>query len=56
MGYGDHFQRAREAARKAIDGLGGEDKATLVLFAKNAEENVRATGDRLRLGQAVDAA
>jgi hypothetical protein len=56
MGYGDHFQRAREAARKAIDGLGGEDKATLVLFAKNAEENVRATGDRLRLDQAVDAA
>ena len=56
MGYGDHFQRAREAARKAIDGLGGEDKATLVLFAKNAEENVRATTDRLRLGQAIDAA
>jgi hypothetical protein len=56
MGYGDHFQRARDAARKALDGLGGEDKATLVLFAKNAEENVRATNDRLRLGQAIDAA
>ena len=56
MGYGDHFPRAREAARKAFDGLGGEDKATLVLFAKNAEENVRATNDRVRLGQAVDAA
>ena len=56
MGYGDHWQRARAAARKAIDGLGGEDKATLVLFARNAEENVRATPDRLRLGQAIDAA
>jgi hypothetical protein len=56
MGYGDHWQRAREAARKVIDGLGGEDKATLVLFARNAEENVRATSDRLRLGQAIDAA
>jgi hypothetical protein len=56
MGYGDHFQRAREAARKAIDGLGGEDKATLVLFARNAEESVRATTDRPRLGQAIDAA
>lgn len=56
MGYGDHFQRARDAARKVFDGLGGEDKATLVLFAKNAEENVRATNDRVRLGQAVDAA
>jgi hypothetical protein len=56
MGYGDHWQRAREAARKAIAGLSGEDKATLVLFARNAEENVRATSDRPRLGQAVDAA
>jgi hypothetical protein len=56
MGYGDHWQRAREAAHKAIDGLSGEDKATLVLFARNAEENVRATSDRLRLGQAIDAA
>jgi hypothetical protein len=56
MGYGDHFQRARDAARTAIDGLGGEDKATLVLFARNAEESVRATTDRVRLKQAVDAA
>ena len=43
MGYGDQFQRARDAARQAVEGLGGEDKATLVLFAKNAEESVRAT-------------
>ncbi len=56
MGYGDHWQRARAAARKAIDAIGGEDKATLVLFSRNAEENVRATPDRLRLGQAIDAA
>ena len=34
----------------------GEDRATLVLFSRNAEENVRATSDRLRLNQAVDAA
>ncbi len=56
MGYGDHWQRARAEARKAIDRLGAEDKATLVLFSRNAEENVRATNDRLRLGQAIDAA
>jgi hypothetical protein len=56
MGYGDHWQRARDAARKTIDGLSGEDRGTLVLFARNAEENVRATSDRLRLGQAIDAA
>ena len=31
------------AAHKAIDALSGEDRATLVLFSRNAEENVRAT-------------
>ena len=40
---------ARDAAHKAIDALGGDDRATLVLFARNAEENVRATTDRPRL-------
>ena len=56
MGYGDRFEQARAAARRTIDGLSGDDRATLVLFARNAEENVRATTDRLRLSQAVDAA
>jgi Aerotolerance regulator N-terminal/von Willebrand factor type A domain len=56
MGYGDHWQRAREAARQAIDRLGPDDRATLVLFASNAEENVRASADRVRLKAAVDAA
>ncbi len=56
MGYGDRWQQARAAAHRAIDGLTGDDRATLVLFARNAEENVRATTDRLRLNQAVDAA
>jgi Aerotolerance regulator N-terminal/von Willebrand factor type A domain len=56
MGYGDHWARARQAARQAVDGLGGADRGTLVLFSRNAEENVRATPDRLRLGQAIDAA
>ncbi len=56
MGYGDHWARAQAAARAAIDRLGGEDRATLVLFAGNAEENVRSTGDRARLAAAVGAA
>ncbi len=55
MGYGDHWQRARDAARQAIDTLGADDRGTLVLFASNAEENVRATPDRMRLKAAVDA-
>src|SRR5438552_11753815 len=56
MGYADHWDKARAAARQAIDALTGEDRATLVLFASNAEESVRATPDRVRLKAAVDAA
>jgi hypothetical protein len=56
MGYGDHWQRARDAAHKVVAGLGADDKATLVLFGRNAEENMRATSDRARLNAAIDAA
>jgi hypothetical protein len=56
MGYGDHWARAQEAARTVIRGLGADDRATLVLFDKNAEENMRATADRTRLDAAVGAA
>jgi hypothetical protein len=56
MGYGDHWSRAQEAARTIVGGLGREDRATLVLFAKNAEENMRATSDRTRLERAINAA
>ena len=39
---------AARATRRAsvVRGLGADDRATLVLFAKNAEENMRATADR----------
>ncbi len=56
MGYGDHWQRARDEAGKAIDSIGAADKATLVLFSRNAEENIRATSDRGRLEAALSAA
>src|SRR6476646_1870465 len=56
MGYGDHWTKARDAARGVIRGMGTNDRATLVLFAKNAEENMRATSDRGRLEGAVNAA
>src|SRR6266566_3899636 len=45
MGYGDHWQRARDAAHQAVRSLGQDDHATLVLFSRNAEENMRATTD-----------
>src|SRR6266545_3648103 len=56
MGYGDHWNKAREAARAVVRGMGANDRATLVLFARNAEENMRATSDRGRLESAVNAA
>jgi hypothetical protein len=56
MSYADHWDRARAAAREAIDGIGVNDRATLVLFGRNAEEQIRSTADRGRLRAAVDAA
>jgi hypothetical protein len=56
MGYGDHWSRAQDAARAVVRGLGADDRATLVLFGKNAEENMRATSDRTRLEAAINAA
>jgi hypothetical protein len=56
MGYGDHWTRATDAARGVVRGLSPNDRATLVLFGKNAEENMRATADRTRLEAAINAA
>lgn len=56
MGYGDHFAKARDAAKAVVRGMASGDRATLVLFAKNAEENMRATSDRARLEGAINAA
>jgi hypothetical protein len=49
MGYGDHWKKAVAAALSAIGDVNGSDKATLVLFGRNAEESVRATSDHGRL-------
>src|SRR5579862_732058 len=56
MGYGDHWLRAQDAARQAVRALGTDDRATLVLFGRNAEENLRATSDHSRLEAAIGAA
>src|SRR5471032_1784675 len=56
MGYGDHWSRAQDAARAVVRSLGADDRMTLVLFDKNAEENMRATSDRMRLEGAIRAA
>src|SRR5918992_141729 len=56
MGYGDHWQRAVNAARDVLGSMTSGDRATLVLFAGNAEETIRATSDRGRLEAALGAA
>jgi hypothetical protein len=54
MGYGDHWQRALDAARSTIDGLHGSDRGSIVLFASGSEIAVRSTGDKRRLVAAID--
>ncbi|HET9832644.1 MAG TPA: BatA and WFA domain-containing protein, partial [Vicinamibacterales bacterium] len=56
MGYGDHWQKAKDAAHQAVRSLGATDRATLVLFSRNAEESMRVTSDRARLDVAIDSA
>jgi hypothetical protein len=56
MGYQDHWQRATDEADRVIGSLGIGDRATLVLFSRNAEENIRATSDKGRLEGALRAA
>ena len=56
MGYGDRWQRAVDAARGAVNSMTTGDRATLVLFGRNAEENIRATADRGRIEAAIGAA
>src|SRR3954468_15598848 len=36
MGYGDHWQRAQDAALRVVRDVSPDDRATLVLFGRNA--------------------
>jgi hypothetical protein len=54
MGYDDHWQRAPTAARAAIDGLGANDRASLVVFDAGARTLTQPTADRARLRLALD--
>ncbi|HTE45736.1 MAG TPA: BatA domain-containing protein [Gemmatimonadaceae bacterium] len=49
MGYADRWTKARDAARKAVSGMTGTDRATLVLFAGDASVATEpmATPDRV---------
>ena len=56
--YGDRWERARAAAYDTINGLGPDDRGSVVLFASGAEIALRsaASGERQRLTAAVAAA
>ena len=54
MRYPDRWTKALDAARKAVDGVGATDKATIVLFDDAARAVNEATGDRQRLRVALD--
>ena len=56
MGYGNHWERARDAARRAVRALGTDDRASLIFFATGADLDVRSTTDRGRLLAEIDAA
>jgi hypothetical protein len=56
MGAPGRWARATAAARRAVDGLGRGDQATLVLFDQTAAVARAATGDRAELLRALDTA
>jgi hypothetical protein len=53
MGYADRWTRAQDAARRAVDGLGPGDRATVVAFDETAEALTEPTADRARLRSAI---
>jgi len=56
MGYGDRWERASDAARSVLDGLGPEDRGSLVLFADRAEKVSNPGGEPSVLRSAIDGA
>ena len=55
MGYGDRWDRARDAARAAIEGLGGADRGTVITFAETPVALNQPTGDKVSLRASIDA-
>ncbi|HSR41339.1 MAG TPA: VWA domain-containing protein, partial [Longimicrobiales bacterium] len=53
MGYGERWEEAIGLARRAVDGLGPRDRASLVLFDQGAEASVRSTPDPGRIRAAL---
>ena len=56
MGYGNRWERARDAARGVIRDLAPDDLATLIFFDASAQSGARSTTDRTSLLAAIDGA
>src|SRR5690349_15136551 len=54
MGYGDRWTRAVDAAKKAVAGISGNDRASIVLFDATASAITESTGDKAILTTALD--
>jgi hypothetical protein len=54
MGYGERWEAALTAARGAVETLGAEDRASLVLFSSGVTVAVPPTTDRARLLAVLD--
>ncbi|HVS63098.1 MAG TPA: VWA domain-containing protein, partial [Thermoanaerobaculia bacterium] len=53
MGYGDHMERAKDAANDLLSGLQPGDRAAVVSFAESATAQGAFSGDAVVLGQQV---
>ncbi len=56
MSYGDRWQRAVAAAHEVIDGIGPEDRVSLVFFSDRVEVASQPTGDAGVLNGMIDRA
>ena len=56
MGYGDRWDRAKAAARDAINRLGASDRGSVVLFSSGADIALRSTAEKDRLIASMDTA
>src|SRR5512132_2061865 len=56
MGYGDRWTRAKDAARKVVNGMSAGDRATLVLFGSEASVASEPMATPNRIVAAINAA
>ena len=56
MGYGNRWERARDAARDVVRDLAPDDQATIIFFDSGAQSGARSTRDQASLLAAIDEA